>query len=545
MAKFLCKIWNKDRSKKKAFMCEASIDLIIQKAKGYSIDGNRLVIESDGTDIEDDETLQCILEEKQVLIILNSAETWSPGNVVSDPVPHHSMTNIENSSSALDNRTAVPTQTFLNMPCTTPGSTDESIFIALSEPENIGQNFVVTPQSVSADTITITSDEEFITMFSPSDKLNTTFQQTPTDNKNRPDCDSFQNFEIPWSKMPHEVLKVLNKKEKIGKLINSFCNVIVDEIRQKTNFIPMNVYRNIAHIAATKYPDSFVEKDGEGRIMSYTPISLVTTMRNRNNFLNYSSKAKKSIIDIPIKKRKHLSALSRSCAHWQPDISAEKCNDVDYKKQILISMYHKKTLHQSELETAKTLMSSCFATQRAFFNDAENIPSVKDILNNWPMIFHKDCLFDHFQKLMDLNIKIFNENFEISKSKFNTCFNIEHTQGANGIVEAICNYFKERTTLLYKEFKFGATMDDIKRENESATPWVSIICTSPTGDDEQHIAYIWLEGEITSIETNSNLISLILQLLCYYYIFNIEYPKDISQSCEFFMRYLFKFYPCH
>lgn len=33
MAKFLCKIWNADRSKKKAFMCEGSIDLVIKKGK--------------------------------------------------------------------------------------------------------------------------------------------------------------------------------------------------------------------------------------------------------------------------------------------------------------------------------------------------------------------------------------------------------------------------------------------------------------------------------------------------------------------------------
>lgn len=80
--------------------------------------------------------------------------------------------------------------------------------------------------------------------------------------------------------MSSEVFSQLNNKEKIGKLINSFCNVIVDELRRKINFIPMNVYRNVAHMAATKYPESFVEKDGEGRVMSYTPISLVTTMRN-------------------------------------------------------------------------------------------------------------------------------------------------------------------------------------------------------------------------------------------------------------------------
>lgn len=31
MAKYLCKLWNADRSTKKAFMCQPSIDLIKEK----------------------------------------------------------------------------------------------------------------------------------------------------------------------------------------------------------------------------------------------------------------------------------------------------------------------------------------------------------------------------------------------------------------------------------------------------------------------------------------------------------------------------------
>lgn len=78
-------------------------------------------------------------------------------------------------------------------------------------------------------------------------------------------------------------------------------------------------------------------------------------------------------------------------------------------------MHHKK-LQKSELETAKSLMCDCFATP-AYFNDAQNIPTVQDILQNCPMIFNKECLFGHFEKLMDLDIRTFKSNFEKSRSK--------------------------------------------------------------------------------------------------------------------------------
>lgn len=193
-------------------------------------------------------------------------------------------------------------------------------------------------------------------------------------------CDGFHNYEIPWNKMSPEITKALKGKQKIGKLINQFCNIIVDELRQITPHIPMSVYRNIAHLAAIKYPSSFVEKDGEGHIMSYTPVSLITTMRNRNNFLNSSSKTLRNVLDIPNKKRKTFSVFSRSCVHWQAEICTENVEDIAYKKQFLISMHQKTKLLQSEVENAKTFMADCFATQRAFFNNAQNTPTVRDIL---------------------------------------------------------------------------------------------------------------------------------------------------------------------
>lgn len=44
MTKFLCKLWNADRSKKKAFMCEASIDLIVKKGMYISFIARFLVL---------------------------------------------------------------------------------------------------------------------------------------------------------------------------------------------------------------------------------------------------------------------------------------------------------------------------------------------------------------------------------------------------------------------------------------------------------------------------------------------------------------------
>lgn len=102
----------------------------------------------------------------------------------------------------------------------------------------------------------------------------------------------FQNFEIPWQKVSPQILDALRNKQRNRKLLNTLCNIIVDELRLRSSQIPMSVYRRIAHMLAIKFPDSFAEKDGDGRIVSYTPRSLATKMKNRNNFLNSNAMVK-------------------------------------------------------------------------------------------------------------------------------------------------------------------------------------------------------------------------------------------------------------
>lgn len=104
MSKQLFKIWSGDRKVKKCCISEPILQNIIQKgilssssfklfnkakaifeyilsffkilANLFELHGSRLVLESDGTDIDDDETLVYFANEKLPFIILRDTEEW-------------------------------------------------------------------------------------------------------------------------------------------------------------------------------------------------------------------------------------------------------------------------------------------------------------------------------------------------------------------------------------------------------------------------------------------------------------------------------------
>ncbi|XP_017471347.1 PREDICTED: uncharacterized protein LOC108362740 [Rhagoletis zephyria] len=167
-------------------------------------------------------------------------------------------------------------------------------------------------------------------------------------------------------------------------------------------------------------------------------------------------------------------------------------------------MFQKKNLQKIEIENVRKYMAECFSVQRLFFNDPQKNKSLKDILNHWPMIFHKSCLYDHFNTLMQLDVENFKSNFELSKAKIRSFFKIQSEKNEL-IFIAISKYFKEKDELLFKFYKFVTIIEEVKNYIKEPTPWISIIDTSPE-EALQNISYIFFEREITFKEKNGNLI---------------------------------------
>lgn len=327
-------------------------------AQSVGLSGDRLVLESDGTEIEDSDILvHCAGE---TLLILGEGEIWASNSSIS---PANKVT-----------------EWLLDMPIGSPPKIHTN-----STCENVSLSTTMTMSSGA-----LSSDGPYATE---------TIKST------------FFNFEIPWDKMPCYITSILTEKKRIGIQINDFVHIVVNELRQISFYIPMAVFRNVAGKIACRYPESFGHTDENGEIVNSTLIYLVTKMVNHNNYLNRSKTSTLSPT-IPLKKRRITNILQKSCRNWQPEIlpESENQNSLDTKREWLKNIWGKE-LTEHEKRRAEEYMDTCFAIIRSFLNEQNPTPTITTIKAEWPYLCEKQFVFAHFNKLMERSVQEFSKNY--------------------------------------------------------------------------------------------------------------------------------------
>ncbi|KNC34415.1 hypothetical protein FF38_00731 [Lucilia cuprina] len=262
---------------------------------------------------------------------------------------------------------------------------------------------------------------------------------------------------------------MLQNKQKIGKRINTFAKTLVDEMRHISPIIPMNDLRTVVQQAVNKYSTSFLEKDAAGNIISSTMVPLLTIMSNRVNFLNRAPKRNTQFDpDIPIKNKRRSNLFKNTCVNWQPT-----------------SMNSSETLSSLNMETIKKFMTECYDLQRTHFNTMNQVPTIRSIKTEWPLIFKKAYLYDHFKKLMNLDASLFEINVNAELGKIRRHFeNLNKpkfyealSQGATDyeILNAIALYFGKNIGFLHKNFEIETTLEEILCQISTNAPFMAIV----------------------------------------------------------------------
>ncbi|XP_055388137.1 uncharacterized protein LOC129616505 [Condylostylus longicornis] len=362
----------------------------------------------------------------------------------------------------------------------------------------------------------IIAENEITKHSSPAPSLDTTLSMSSTALSSKSETNSqvsrlFSQFKIPWNKMPHDVSEMLENKKKLNKRLTALANVVVDELRAFSFYIPMSVFRSVAQQAADKFPDSIIEKDENGKFISNEPLALITKMKNRNNTLNRAPKRKIPEIDlnIPLKARRISNVLQKTCPNWQPkkhNSENHTATSAQFKQKFLQEMSKCEEITADNCKKIEEYMKETYAEQRLYLNNRET--KIKEFL---------------------LNCK----NKDIRKHNLETDENI---------VSNLVSYFKEDVNFIFKKFTFGTTLNTLKDEIPTNTPWAGIVQTDLEGDA---LIYIFIEKvQVNVFEfVSSDFIGMLELLVCYYYVLNIIFPKEISQFMEFFVRYFLQHYP--
>ncbi|XP_039495223.1 uncharacterized protein LOC120454194 isoform X1 [Drosophila santomea] len=495
--KVLITICSADRKIKKTFMSLPTRKDVIDKAHKYGLCGNTIVLESNGCEICEDDVLLFAAKEKILLMLLAESEEYV---VLPPPSP-------------------------LNRSERAGSSVDPSFYANNSIVSNPNDSTVSNDETMSLSSVT------------PSSAKNSAL---------------FKEFSIPWSKVPVDIMKLLKGKGSLGKRLNTLANVLVEALREISAHIPIRIFRQVAQQAAEKYPDSLLEKDREGQFIATTPQSLISKMINRNNALNKPQKRGGSgtfEIHIPNKKRKFGGGASNG------DAKALALNrDLEQKKELLISSYR----GSSPLEQSVIIeyMKECFPLQRSFFNNSEKIPDITAIKDNWPYIFDKAVLYQHFELLMSIDPRALEKRLAGEKDRFFRFFKSSKNKKISALEETNANflrgiayYFNEDPDYIFKHLESSSlSKEALQSTNPTNAPWVALVnspITTADGVESQVEAKVYIEGQImaTFAAKDEDLPDILAQLICYYYTFNMMYPKEANQTLEFIVVYFLQHSP--
>ncbi|EDW03984.1 uncharacterized protein LOC6561753 [Drosophila grimshawi] len=495
--KVLITICSADRKNKKTFMSLPSRKDVIEKAHKYGLLGSTIVLESNGCEICEDEVLLFAAKEKILLMLLAESDEYI---ILPPPSP---LNRSDRAGSSID-------PSFVSNANDSTVSNDETLSLASITPSN--------------------------------SKTSTAL---------------FKDFSIPWSKVPNDIMRLLRNKTSLGKRLNSLANLLVDALRERSAHIPTRVFREVAQQAAEKYPESLLEKDREGQQIATTPQSLISKMINRNNALNRPQKRASSsgTSDLHITSSSSLSTKKRkSSAPHAANGNAKSValnRDLEHKKELLIASYRGSST--VDIATIAEYMKECFPLQREFFNNSEKIPDITAIKDNWPYIFNKDLLYQHFELLMSIDPRVLEKRFASERDRIFKFFKTSKNKKINdleennaNVVRGLAYHFNEDPDYIFMKLDNGALPKDVQQINPTNAPWVALVNTptssggvSGVTEATQIEAMVYIEGQIMSTFAASDvdLPDIVAQLLCYYYTFNMMYPKEANQTLEFIVIY--------
>lgn len=336
--------------------------------------GTRLVLESDGCDITEDEALDYF--SKEVLIILQEDQCWL----------------------ATEQQSSIPAK--LNEPVV------EFINEIICDKELPNEMFAYGVDGASTSS-NVNNRENINT------NVQTVRLTTPTERRDESHNNYalFDKFVIPFEDFPTDIKNVLLAKEKLGTKLNDMVQIIVKELRKISPFIPVSVFRLIGQKLANQYPETF--KSSLTSDTNFGSSVIVSKLINHNNYLNRPG-SNELMRDIPTNKRRKLRTIGETCVNWLPTTNDEKSISENESKRIqLLNQHVKGKLTNEEWLSVIENMKLTYDLQRAFLNKS---PTTLEIIEDWPYLLKEECLLNHFEKLMDINLSMLKDNVNLKKS---------------------------------------------------------------------------------------------------------------------------------
>ncbi|XP_034542051.1 uncharacterized protein LOC117815324 isoform X1 [Notolabrus celidotus] len=377
------------------------------------------------------------------------------------------------------------------------------------------------------------------------------------------------NFEIPWSTFPEEVMHSLERGKRPGpKLRRQMVRIVVTEMMKKCPHVGKKHSTDVAKKMVAKYPKSLQDVI-EGDVVGTGYHSLVKQLQNRIENVRRTSTPK-------IRKRKHQTDSDHTdeipleeraamqdtygCIKWNVKfLPLEETQESQQQKMEKLKVMFQHS--DANPEEVKCLMKSTFYTQRQHVNQGK---SIKCLREEWPFWFDELGMSVHFKELTGIDLKeTFTRNLDlkgkrlldymttvcVSKSKkfLQNYARLQRMRGqqsgcSDDVIQMLLlllSYFDEKEESMFFHVEDTCLAEEVQLEQVPLTPAV-IVCGQSCYSSTRYM----LSLDRNLINTNiSSFISALCLMFGSYYCFNIHYPSELASTLEFLQRCFFSMNP--
>lgn len=390
-------------------------------------------METDGTEVDENEILEHYVLESAVFIILRSDEFWQPAFAqiqtvhMEEPQNHSNSTTQEDSSINITSNTFPIDYTNSSKGLSYPSLIEmKSIQITTSSSEPSTSNNSPSSNSTTYNTAS-TSQAENDSPNTPN-SIDNIVEQTST-SKKLSSYDRkllFSNYSFDFKKIPSFISNELEAGRTLNaSLQHDLVHHVVKDLRQISESITMETFRSVAKDISQRYPKAFSIMDKNEKILDIDSITFASSLLNHHQYLNRGLKRKYNDDDIKPKNYRKMLNLSSGVDNFYADLP-EDTSELENMRLWLREHADIKILSAEESAFELDYFEKTYALQRKFLNNFTNPPTIIQIKSEWPHLLKNKFLLNHFDKLFE-NINTSQFPSEISrladtiirKSKYN------------------------------------------------------------------------------------------------------------------------------
>uniref|UniRef100_A0A3P8P056 Uncharacterized protein n=1 Tax=Astatotilapia calliptera TaxID=8154 RepID=A0A3P8P056_ASTCA len=201
------------------------------------------------------------------------------------------------------------------------------------------------------------------------------------------------HFQIPWERFPLRLSHAITRGDRAHpEDRRSMVRIVVAAMQVHCRNPKRASCEEVAKIIVNRYPQTSADLTEKGERLGCGHYSLLRSIKSPNSSATPPKKVR-CLVD------------SYGCINWQPVElpEGETPTSLEEKKHILLTIFNSQGPGAVERPDVDDFMCLTYVSQRQLMNSCPS-PSVAEIQEQWPFLFTRKGLSNHFYKLTGIDI---------------------------------------------------------------------------------------------------------------------------------------------